>query len=616
MAPASTLTAHLAAEFNRRWGAVGESEVRSWRNSLTALAAVVDKSGVTQSGVGVEVRLPLTSKRLDASLVARSREGRPTVVLIELKQWTSVEPSANPDNVLVGGREILHPSIQAWAYADYLRDAHSAFTQEGFDLNPCAFLHNMEAAEAEVLRGHEYESAVRAAPLFASQDTAILGTFLAERLSGGDGMELLPAVVQGRYSPSRKLIDGIAQSLRDNPVWTLLDEQRVAFNVVRGAVERARLSGQKSSVIVLGGPGTGKSVIAAHLLVTLAEGGRPVVHATGSKAFTTNLRALGPRSSVAAFRYFNSFMHKTTEPDSLEVIICDEAHRLRETSNSRFTGRAQRSEISQVREIIRAAKVSVFFIDERQNVRPGEIGSVEAIEDGASEEQVPVETIQLTGQFRCGGSEGYIEWVDKLMSDQPEIAGRWYRDCEYELQAAPDPSSLERMVRAVQANGNTARLVAGFCWPWSDPNPDGTLVADVVIGGWERPWNEKSPEQCRPARAQPSAGRHPYTLWATEPDRIGEVGCIYSAQGFEFDYVGVILGNDLVWRGGTGWVGDKAPSFDQAIQRAGPGQLVSLLQHTYRVLLTRGMKGTFIHSTDPETQEMLQRSIGAAGSPQ
>jgi DUF2075 family protein len=621
MAPASSLTAHLTKEFNRRWGTVSESEVRSWRNSLTALATVVQQAGLQQGGVGVELKLPLTNKRLDASFVARHpKSGDPQVVLVELKQWETAAPSINPDNVVVGGQERLHPSVQAAAYGSYLRESHSAFTEEHFALAPCAYLHNMHASNAHGLRGLAFEGALRDAPFFVGEEAAHLGEFLSTRLAGGDGMALLPHLVEGRYSPSKKLIDGIARSLRESPVWTLLDEQRVAFNIVRGYVERASHGDGKRTLIVVGGPGTGKSVIAAHLLVTLAhDGRRSVVHATGSKAFTTNLRALGPAGSDAVFRYFNNFRELATAPNSVDLLICDEAHRLRESSNDRFTKAAMRSTISQVREIIRAARVSVFFLDERQNVRPGEIGTIKAIQEGAGSEGVAVEVVQLNGQFRCAGCEGYIEWVDALMGPQPSAPGAWLPAHEYDLRVFDSPEALEKAVRAAQADGDTARLVAGFCWPWSDPNADGTLVEDVVIGKWQRPWNEKSPEQQKPPRAQPRPSRHPYTLWATEAERIGEIGCIYSAQGFEFDYVGVILGNDLVWREGVGWVGSRDASFDPSIRRRNLPQdiLVALLQQTYRVLLTRGMKGTFVYSTDFETRQKLHQLIEssvAAGS--
>jgi uncharacterized protein len=137
MAPASSLTAHLSSEFNRRWGTATASEVYAWRNSLTALAGVVEEAGLPWAGVGVELKLPLTDRRIDVSFVARDRSRTPHVVLVELKQWDSADVSKYPDTVLLGGMEELHPSAQVAAYAAYLRDAHSAFTEQHFGLTAC-----------------------------------------------------------------------------------------------------------------------------------------------------------------------------------------------------------------------------------------------------------------------------------------------------------------------------------------------------------------------------------------------------------------------------------------------------------------------------------------------
>jgi hypothetical protein len=293
------------------------------------------------------------------------------------------------------------------------------------------------------------------------------------------------------------------------------------------------------------------------------------------------------------------------------VIVCDEAHRLRETSNDRFTAKARRSEISQACEIVRAARVSVFLLDERQSVRPGEIGTVEEIRSAAVDEGAEVREVSLKAQFRCNGCNGYIEWVDALMGEQPQHVGPWLQTEEYDLRLFDNPATMEAEIKQRATGGASARLVAGFCWPWSDPLPGGALAPDVKIGNWRRAWNEKSPEQHKKPGPAPRPDRHPYYLWATRPERIAEIGCIYSAQGFEFDYCGVILGNDLVWRDGVGWVASRDASADPAIKRTrfAEGALERLLQHTYRVLLTRGMRGTFVYSTDYETRELLRSLI-------
>jgi DUF2075 family protein len=613
MAPSSRLTAHITDAFNARWGRASESEIRSWRNSLSALAGIVKSVGLADSGVGVELKLPLTDRRIDAFFTGRDPGRRPSVVLVELKQWESAAPSIFPDNVVVGGRELLHPSVQAASYAEYLRSSHSAFTEDGFALVPCAYLHNMPTAHATSLRGVAYYGAIREAPFYVAGEEAEIGSILSQQIGRGDGMALLPRVVHGRYSPSMKLIDAIGRSLKESSVWTLLDEQRLAFNIVRGLAERAAASGEKGVLVVTGGPGTGKSVIAAHLLVKLSQaGGYRVVHATGSKAFTTNLRALAPSGGAAAFRYFNNFREVETEENALDVLLCDEAHRIRKSSNDRFTPLRKKSTIPQVDELIRAARVSVFFLDQRQNVRPDEVGTAEVIREAATRRGIAMQELALDAQFRCNGCRGYIEWVDRLMSPEPVKAGGWLAAGDYDLLAFDRPELMESALLERLSGGNTGRIVAGFCWPWSDPKTDGSLSEDVVIDDWRRPWNEKAPDQWKKAGPAPLPSRHPYTLWANRPERVREVGCIYSAQGFEFDYCAVILGNDLVWREGQGWVASRDASHDAAIKRRKMDQadLRALLQHTYRVLLTRGMKGTLIYSTDWETRAMLKGLLG------
>jgi hypothetical protein len=311
------------------------------------------------------------------------------------------------------------------------------------------------------------------------------------------------------------------------------------------------------------------------------------------------------------FRYFNNFRETKTAEDSVDVLICDEAHRIRKTSNDRYTPTMDKSTLSQIEELIRAARVSVFFLDQRQNVRPDEIGTVSAIRNAAENMKVPVRQLELDAQFRCNGCRGYIEWVDNLMSPEPVAAGAWLNAGDYDLRLFDSPDQMETAIVNQMNEGVSARLVAGFCWQWSDPNADGTLVDDVIIGDWRRPWNEKARDQWKKKGTAPRPEKHPYTLWATQPERVREIGCIYSAQGFEFDYCAVIIGNDMVWRGGTGWVGSRDASFDNALARRKMSQedLRALLQHTYRVLLTRGMRGTFIYSTDWETREMLRGLI-------
>jgi hypothetical protein len=354
-------------------------------------------------------------------------------------------------------------------------------------------------------------------------------------------------------------------------------------------------------------------------MITLAQrDGRIVAHATGSKAFTTNLRAL-TSGAQAMFRYFFELRPSKVDENTLDVLICDEAHRIRKTSNHRFTRKSERSGLPQAEELVRAAKVSVFFLDQLQNVRPDEIGSISVIEEAAIRVGAKVYKQPLDAQFRCNGCPQYVRWASALMSASPVQAGGWLGAGDYDLRVFDRVGAMEQAILELHRAGNTARLAAGFCWEWSDPADDGTLVPDVVIDDWSRPWNEKAPDQWKGKKkgTSPRPDRHPYVLWATQPVRVRDVGCIYSAQGFEFDYFGVILGNDLVWREGTGWVASRDASHDPGIRRAklAQSEMLALLQQSYRVLLTRGMLGTFVYSTDWETLQMLKRLVSEGGRP-
>jgi uncharacterized protein len=249
--------------------------------------------------------------------------------------------------------------------------------------------------------------------------------------------------------------------------------------------------------------------------------------------------------------------------------------------------------------------VPVFLLDEHQGVRPGEIGRVAAIRAAADRNNIDVYEIDLDDQFRCGGSPGYLLWVKRFLGLEPGGPIPWHPDDPFQLTMVDSPERLEQVLAQRLEQNYGARMAAGFCWKWSDPNPDGTLVDDVVIDDWRRPWNLRSD---RPLGGIPSS-----SLWATEPAGFGQVGCIYTAQGFEYDYAGVIIGPDLVWRGDH-WQTNPSASADSQIRRA-PNFDV-LVRNVYKVLLTRGLIGCIIYSTDPETRTFLaELGIPAAEGP-
>lgn len=581
-----------------------KSEVNSWRNSLRATAQVLEEGGLKDHGILLEYQLPLTSKRLDCMVCGRDGAGRDGAVIVELKQWDKAEEAVGDKMVstFVGGaeREVLHPSAQVGQYQMYLVDTHTAF-HEGEDpvrLRACSYLHNYFPEEGDVLLDQRFEPLLASYPLFNGDDAGHLKDFLVENLGAGEGMQVLRRVEESDYRPSRKLMEHVARVIHEKSEYVLLDEQLVVYEKVLHCAREGFHDRKKHVLIIKGGPGTGKSVIAINLMADLLRREFNAHYATGSRAFTQTLRQKIGTRGLPQFKYFNSYAD--ADPDVVDVLICDEAHRIRERSWSRFTPRAKRGDRPQVDELMDAGRVCVFLIDDKQIVRPNEVGSVELIREHAQAKGFRVSEYELEAQFRCAGSDAFVNWVNTTLGIARTANVIWEGDENFDFQIMGSPEALDARIRAKAAEGYTARLCAGFCWPWSDPQSDGTLVDDVGIGTFRRPWNAK-PEARRLARGIPKA-----PLWASEPGGIDQVGCIYTAQGFEFDYAAVIWGPDLVYDfESQAWVGHPKRSHDRQVKR-GKGAFTDLVKNTYRVLLSRGLKGCYVHFMDRDTENFVR----------
>lgn len=581
------------------------SEFTSWRNSLSALANQLRYSNVKDHGVVLEMQLPLSSARLDAFVFGKAPAGGDNAVLVELKQWTEAHSSDFDECVeaFLGGaiRKVPHPCVQAQAYAEYLRGMHTGFyAGEGVNIMPCAWLHNMHPGAAGVLVSEKFSGTLQRVPLFLAHDADKFKTLLHETVGAGQGVPIMNRVLGGKYAPSRKLLEHTAAIVSGEPRYQLLDDQIVAYNAVLAMVRRAVKDKRgKAVVVVRGGPGTGKSVIALNLLGVLSRRHINAQHATGSKAFTENLWQILGSKSKGQIRYFNNFGQ--AEPNSVDVLLADEAHRIRSTSNHRFTKKHLKSDRAQIDEMVDAAKVSVFFIDDHQGVRADEVGSTALIRETALRHEARYESIDLRTQFRCAGSDEYIDWVDQLLEVRKTGVQTFHSET-FDVQTFETPDDLDLSMKQLQSEGYGARLVAGYCWKWSDPDSDGRLKDDIVIGDFRRPWNAK------PDARKLADGVPPAQFWASDPKGAGQVGCVYTAQGFEFDYVGVIWGTDLVIRNGT-WLGQVAGSRDHVVKTRSGARFTDIVRNTYRVLLTRGMRGCHICILDPETRAFVEKRL-------
>jgi hypothetical protein len=578
-------------------------ERRAWERSIPVLAHDLVQAGLGNVEVLLEHRLPLASLRVDAILAGcHPVTHRPSYVLVELKQWSSLGLYED-DPALVtiegyGHHPVLHPVEQVRGYCEYLLDFLPALHDDAEAVAGAAYLHNATERAVRPLRRLAESDHGR---LFTGDRKGDFLDFLRSRLSPDvPGAAYADTLLNSAARPSRQLLAVAADEIRRREQFVLLDQQRLAYNMVLHATAAARASDAKAVIIVSGGPGSGKSVIALSLLGELARRGWAVLHATGSRSFTQTLRQVTGQGSPRTrrlFKYFNQF--GDADRNGLDVLILDEAHRIRETSASRFTPARLRTGQPQVDELIAAARVPVFLLDQHQVVRPGEMGTVEDIEAHAKRSGLCVQKVSLDAHFRCGGSEEYLRWIERLLGLAAGGPVSWPGDPAFALQVADSPRELENVLRAKLEAGYGARMAAGFCWPWSDPRPDGTLEDDVMIGDWSKPWNVKGDRA--------AGGAPPAALWATESAGFGQVGCIYTAQGFEYDWNGVIIGPDLVWRGND-WVAIRSANRDPDLRsqtRVSDLEFGRLLRNVYKVLLTRGMVGTILYSTDPQTQDLL-----------
>jgi hypothetical protein len=576
----------------------GDSEYRSWAISLAILNNSFIYAGLKDNHMVVEYELPFASQRIDVLLFGHDVGGKENIVIMELKQWSndSVKDSVSEGNIIVNyGRfqkEQPHPVLQVQGYYFGLKDFIQIFDETNApELSATVYAHNYSKYKDATLLSPKYSELVKTFPIFTKEDAIELGRYLKERLQSGKGQAVYEHFARSPIGPSKKLLDHTSEMINKQQIFNLIDDQIVAYNAIMHKAKQLAKTKKKSVVIVKGGPGTGKSVIALEVMGELLRQGRKVMHATGSAAFTNTLRKIVGIRARNLFKFFNSFT--ASEQNFLDVLVCDEAHRLRESSISRYTPREQRTNLPQIDELLRIARLNIFLLDEYQIVRPNEVGSISMIKEAARRFGVDgseVVEFELKTQFRCSGSDAYLQWIDKVLGiRESDIA---HFDPKMEFRIFDSPSKMMEEVRTKnREKNNSARIVAGFCWPWSNPNRDGSLVNDVKVGDFEMPWEQKNQ----------------FWKWATDDSGMEQVGTVYTAQGFEFDYIGVIFGKDLIYDGRK-WVAIPENSYDTQVKRKN-SDLVNHLKHVYRVLMSRAHRGVFVYFMDKNTEEYFKDNL-------
>ncbi len=589
-------------------GRTHKSEIQSWNNSMQFMYKVLETNDIPNNcGVAIEFKIPFTNKRVDFIISGKSDEHKLSVIIIELKQWSEVYKVEGKDSIVKtilgkGLNETTHPSYQAWSYYNLLKDFNENIQKEQINLSPCAYLHNLDINKSPEINDKIYSYYLKKAPIFTKGDVLKLREFITSFIKYGDNKELLYKIESGKLKPSKFLQDTLVNLLNSNQEFILIDDQKIAYEQIYFSAIKSKSDTKKRVIIVKGGPGTGKSVIAINLLVNLTNNSL-LAHYVSKNAAPRNVYASKLKKTITKNHIDNLFKgsgsyYKVTK-NLMDILIVDEAHRLNEKS-----GLFKNLGENQIKEIINASKCSVFFIDEDQKVNIHDIGSESEIIKFAKQFNAEVFIQTLESQFRCGGSNGYISWIDDVL-DIKDTANFDGFDKKYEIKLFDDPNKLKKEIIDKNKIDNKSRIVAGYCWNWINTAKNKTDVHDIIISehNFSMSWNLNNTD-----------------TWAIDKESVNEVGCIHTCQGLEFDYVGVIIGDDLRFEDGK-IVTDftKRAKTDQSLKginkiyKEHPEIALKIadkiIKNTYRTLLTRGQKGCYIYCCDKDLREYFRKRI-------
>lgn len=601
-----TITDDIYKPYQKKIGKSSKAQIRSWHNSMEYMYKVLnDKNIPNDAGIAIEFTIPPTSKRVDFIISGLGKNNKKTIIIIELKQWEKAEKVEEKEDIVKtyvgkGLREVAHPSYQAWSYAALIEDFNQTVQKEEISLHPCAYLHNYKITKNDPIADKIYLKIIKKAPMYGSGDVKKLREFISKYINCGDNGKILYEIDKGKISPSRRLQDVLAKMLKGNEYFTMIDEQKIAYETAFEMGKKSKNNDKKRVLIIEGGPGTGKSVIAINLLVNLINEKLTTFYVTKNSAprdvFFKELKGQYTQKYIKNI-FKSSGVFYNSKQNEIDVLIVDEAHRLNEKSG--FYGNQGEN---QIKEIINSAKTSIFFIDDYQQVTIKDIGSVSEIKAHATLANAEIEHIELTSQFRCNGSDGYLSWLNDVLQIK-ETANYDGFDYNYDFQVIDNPEKLKEIIFEKNKTNNKSRLLAGYCWKWPKENRKDTNYHDIQIEDFGMSWNLDSNE-----------------AWAIGKESVNEIGCIHTSQGLEFDYVGVILGEDIQCQDDkiiTDF--NQRANSDQSLKgikklyKQDPEKALQIadkvIKNTYRTLMTRGMKGCYIYCVDKELQEYFKRRV-------
>lgn len=579
------------------------SEINSWNNSLHFMKDVLDDSYFSPDcQVAIEYNIPQTSKRVDFMIMGNN-EKEDHIVIVELKQWAKVEKvdeDVCDHSILSDLRShepVAHPSYQAYSYKclilNYCDDIHV----NNKTIKPCAYLHNLDKRYRPIIEDNLYRERTKEAPVFLQQDVLKMREFIKQyiKLKAIDG-SLLYKIEEGRLRPTKSLQDALDSMLCGNEEFYMIDEQVVAYDKIMKAIKESQKDDKKHVIIITGGPGTGKSVLAINILarciIDLKLNASYITKNMTPRKCYGNLLAKGNAKKMINLQKAiqSPWCLPTTVYNGLDVGIYDEAHRM-QVKPYRYLGN------DMLEDAINAAKVAVFFVDDDQRITVNDCYDVNKIIEYSKKEQniVVHKPYELLSQFRCDGSDGYISFINNLLEIK-QTANPIFEFNNLKVVVYDDPNKMRDDLRELNKINNKARMVAGYCYDWNVKNNRGEYDIELE-NGFKAKWNLEKDDH-----------------WAVNPNSFEEIGCIHTCQGMEFDYTGVFIGKDLYYEDGHVKTNRNAISKDDRtsgirLKTTSDKLADELIRRTYKVLLTRGLKGCFIYCEDKPLREFLKSKL-------
>ena len=601
-----TVLKKIEAESRRHSISFGKSEIRSWKDCTAAMNEVLNRTDVSDdANIYIEYNVPYTQFRADFCITGYKSDDKPVDMIIEMKGWDGEGIHTTENSSLIHSdfyqKDILHPSYQVWSYANYIRYFNSEVVEGQIEIDPSVYLYNLSASKKnDVIEDSRYDLCLSKAPVFYYEDFKKLAKRIDDLIKKPDYGKIIERIESGRLTVDSSLQKSLRRVLTEREFFAPMEDQVFIYDRILRGVRKAIETRQKKVFIVRGGPGTGKSVLALKLLSELVGGydlkGKhtftPAVYVTKTSAPRATYKkellrlAKDVESLNPLFMGASAFAEKAS--NEFPVLIVDEAHRLTTRSSQYTPGK------NQVMEIINAALVSVFLIDEHQNVSLADLGTVDEIKKWAKEMDATVEDgLSLKTQFRCSGSDHYLKWLDHVLmipTQAPKPAG----DLGYKVSVVDSIEELLETIKDRRSRGRSARMVAGYCWDWNTKDKKDRTETDFNLEGQSLRWNSTT------------------DTWANDNNLEDEIGSIHSVQGMEFQVAGVIIGNDLLYRNGKVITDPEARSDKNGTMRGyknDPVRADSVIRNTYYTLMSRGQEECVIYCVDRKLADYLRDQI-------